>query len=59
MAGLLILKTDEDGGIIPNDGHKVWVRPSQTKIQYPITSSPDPAHCTLDLLHTSYISSPS
>lgn len=38
--------------------YKIWVRPSQTKIQYPSLDVADPALYTLDLLRSSHMTSP-
>ncbi|TCD71443.1 hypothetical protein EIP91_010149 [Steccherinum ochraceum] len=38
--------------------HRVWVRPSQTKIHYPSDARPHPALYTLDILRSSHMSSP-
>lgn len=40
------------------DTHKVWTRPSQRKISYPLQNPPDKAQYTIDVLRSSHMSSP-
>jgi hypothetical protein len=48
-----------DDGLFYDEEMRAWVRPSQTKIQYPKAMQLDPAMLTLDILRTSHMSTPS
>ncbi|KDR73737.1 hypothetical protein GALMADRAFT_251555 [Galerina marginata CBS 339.88] len=53
--GMLLLHDDSKN----EEGDKVWVRPSQTKIKYPEGKPLDPAMLTIDLLRTPHMRTPS
>ncbi|KAG0708740.1 RNA dependent RNA polymerase-domain-containing protein [Suillus ampliporus] len=55
--GLLLLHPDPSENC--SDVTRVWLRPSQIKIEYPQTQELSPGHLIIDVLRSSHMSSPS